>query len=138
MTYFRLELLSAAEERHVDNVISFVGEDDSGSFGILAGHGRCITSLVFGLARFRCDGEGWQYLAVPGGVLYFLDSRLQICTRHFLVDNDYGRISELLQRKLLAEEEQQREMKESLRRLEEALLRRLWEAGRRDGLQEQM
>lgn len=128
---FSLQLLSTIEQRQIDGVTSFVGEDASGSFGILADHARSITSLVFGLARFRRDADEWQYLALPGGLLYFVDNRLQICTRHFLIDSDYERISGLLQQQLLAEEQSLYEMKESLRRMEESLLRRLWEAGRR-------
>ncbi len=117
-----LQLLSATEQQQIDGVTSFVGEDASGSFGILAGHARCITTLVFGLARFRRGEKDWQYLALPGGLLYFVDNRLQICTRHFLIDSDYERISELLQQQLLVEEQSLYEMKESLRRMEESLL----------------
>nr|WP_246394546.1 F0F1 ATP synthase subunit epsilon [Microbulbifer rhizosphaerae] len=122
--------MSATEQRRIDGVTSFVGEDASGSFGILAGHMRTMTALVFGLARFRRVEEGWQYLALPGGLLYFLDDQLQICARRYLIDSDYERISGLLQQQLLAEERDLHEMKESLRRMEESILRRLWEVGR--------
>lgn len=130
MREFRLELLSATERRCFDGVVSFVGEDASGSFGILAGHARSMTSLLFGLARFCRAGEDWQYLAVPGGLLYFVDNRLQVCCRRFLVDRDYARIAAVLGRQLLAEEQALRETKESLRRMEESVLRRLWEINR--------
>lgn len=130
MKTFALQLLSPTQQQQIDGVTSFVGEDDSGSFGILAGHLRSMTPLVFGLARFRCGEEDWQYLALPGGLLYFLDNRLYIYTRHYLIDRDYGRISRLLQRKLLAEEQSLQDTKESLRRMEESVLRQLWELGR--------
>ncbi|WP_193164222.1 F0F1 ATP synthase subunit epsilon [Microbulbifer hainanensis] len=130
MNTFSLLLLSATEQKRIEGVSSFVGEDASGSFGILAGHTRTMTALLFGLARFRRKGEAWEYLALPGGLLYFLDNRLQICTRHYLIDRDYERISELLQQQLMAEEQSLHDTKESLRRLEESILRRLWEAGR--------
>ena len=130
MKTFSLRLLSATEQKRIDDVRSFVGEDASGSFGILAGHSRTMTSLLFGLARFCRDGEDWQYLALPGGLLYFFDNRLQILTRHYLIDNDYERISEQLQRQLLEEERSLHDMKESLRRMEESVLRRLWEVTR--------
>ncbi|MGL6159167.1 F0F1 ATP synthase subunit epsilon [Microbulbifer sp.] len=130
MKTFSLELLSATEQQRIDGVISFVGEDASGSFGILAGHMRTMTALVFGLARFRRGGKGWQYLALPGGLLYFFDNQLQICARRYLIDSDYERISGLLQQQLLAEERDLHAMKESLRRMEESILRRLWEVGR--------
>ncbi|WOX05596.1 F0F1 ATP synthase subunit epsilon [Microbulbifer pacificus] len=130
MNSFSLELLSATEQRRVDGVTSFVGEDASGSFGILAGHTRTIAPLLFGLARFRRGNEQWQYLALPGGLLYFLDNHLQIFTRRFLIDADYARISALLQQQLLAEEQRLVETKESLARMEESMLRRLWELSR--------
>nr|WP_295797693.1 F0F1 ATP synthase subunit epsilon [uncultured Microbulbifer sp.] len=125
-----MELLSAAEQQQIGGVASFVGEDASGSFGILAGHERAITVLLFGLARFRQVDSDWQYLALPGGLLYFVDNHLKICTRHYLIDSDYERISETLQRQLVAEERELTKMKESLRRMEESVLRRLWELGR--------
>ncbi|WP_226661550.1 F0F1 ATP synthase subunit epsilon [Microbulbifer aggregans] len=130
MNRFSLELLSATEQQRFDGVTSFVGEDNSGSFGILAGHTRTIAPLLFGLARFRCGSTPWQYLALPGGLLYFLDNRLQIFTRRFLIDADYERISTLLQQQLLAEEQRLVETKESLARMEESMLRRLWELSR--------
>lgn len=130
MNSFSVELLSATEQQRFDGVTSFVGEDNSGSFGILAGHTRTIAPLLFGLARFRCGSAPWQYLALPGGLLYFLDNRLQIFTRRFLIDADYERISTLLQQQLLAEEQRLVETKESLARMEESMLRRLWELSR--------
>ncbi|SDZ80952.1 F0F1 ATP synthase subunit epsilon [Microbulbifer marinus] len=131
MKAFTLQLYSATEHEEFADVTSFVGEDASGSFGILAGHLRCVTSLVFGLARFRRGGDDWQYLALPGGLLYFLDNRLQIYSRSYLLDSDYERISTLLRQQLLAEEQSLHQMRESMRRMEESILRRLWEVGRR-------
>jgi len=112
-------------------VTSFVGEDASGSFGILAGHARMVTSLLIGLARFRSADGPWRYLALPGAVLYFHDNVLTLCTRRYLLDDDYLRISQALQQQLLAEEEKLHTMKESLQRMEEAVLKRLWEADRK-------
>lgn len=130
MKAFTLHLRDATQARAIDGVTSFVGEDASGAFGILAGHARMITTLIIGLARFRVGGEAWQYLALPGAVLYFRDDVLTLSTRHFLLDDDYLRISTALQQELLAEEEQLRSMKESLHRMEEQILRQLWNIGR--------
>ncbi|MFC6671939.1 F0F1 ATP synthase subunit epsilon [Marinobacterium aestuariivivens] len=129
MNSFSLQLLSTTEQTQIEGVTSFVGEDASGSFGLLPGHGRLMTSLIFGLARFRCGQAPWQYLALPGALLYFVDNRLQISTRRYLLDEDYERISHLLQQQLLAEENELQAMKESLRRMEDEVLRRLSELG---------
>jgi len=106
MSGFTLRLQDATRAEEIANVTSFVGEDASGSFGILAGHARMMTSLVVGLARFRVGEDNWKYLALPGAALYFHDNILTLSTRHYLLDDDYMRISEALQQQLLEEEKQ--------------------------------
>jgi F-type H+-transporting ATPase subunit epsilon len=128
---FTLWLQDATRSEEIAGVTSFVGNDASGSFGILAGHARMMTSLVIGLARFRIGEGAWQYLALPGAVLYFHGEVLTLSTRHYLLDDDYMRISQALQRQLLAEEEKLHAMKESLHHMEEEVLKRLWEMGRK-------
>lgn len=132
MNTFTLLLEDATQIKTIDNVASFVGEDDSGSFGIMAGHGRFMTILVLGLARFRLAQQPWQYVALPGGLLYFHDDILSLSTRHFLLDSDYMRISNALQQQLLAEEEKLNSIKESLHRMEEEVFKRMWQLRRRE------
>jgi len=134
MKKFTLILQDATHTQQIEQVTSFVGEDATGSFGILAGHARMMTSLVFGLARFRAGENDWQYLALPGAVLYFNDNELSLSTRRYLVDDDYERISIALHEQLLAEENELRELKKSLHHMEEEVLRRLWEIGHESGL----
>ena len=124
--HFKLTVYDAKQQKRFSNVIAFVGEDASGSFGILANHARFMTILVFGLARFRVLKQPWQYLAVPGAVLYFNNDELSISTRHFLIDENFERISSSLEQQLMCEEENLRTMKESLHHMEESMLKRLW------------
>ena len=134
MKTFTLILRDAMHVQRIEQVASFVGEDATGSFGILAGHARMMTSLVFGLARFRTSENAWQYLALPGAVLYFNHNELSLSTRRFLVDDNYERISTALHEHLLAEEQELHELKKSLHHMEEEVLRRLWEMGHDSGL----
>ncbi len=127
MNSFTLQLQDATRAETITGVSSFVGEDASGSFGILAGHARMMASLIIGLARYRVGEEAWQYLALPGAVLYFHGDVLTLSTRHYLRDSDYMRISQALQQQLLAEEEKLYAMKKSLRHMEEEVFKRLWE-----------
>ena len=136
MKGFTLLLQDAAHTERINNVTSFVGEDASGSFGILTGHARMMTSLVFGLARFRIDKNPWQYLALPGGVLYFRNNELSISTRRYLIDGNYERISAVLQEQFVTEETELHAMKKSLHQMEEQLLKRLWETARKGELTE--
>ncbi|HEY5774905.1 MAG TPA: hypothetical protein VIS57_02365, partial [Xanthomonadales bacterium] len=128
---FTLKLQDATHSEEIAGVTAFVGEDMSGSFGILAGHARMASLLIMGLARYRVGENNWCYLALPGAVLYFHDDVLTLSTRRYLQDDDYMRISQALQQQLLAEEEKLHVMKASLHRMEEAVLKRLWEIGRK-------
>jgi F-type H+-transporting ATPase subunit epsilon len=130
MTTFTLHLHSARESEQIEAVDSFVGEDASGSFGLKARHERFMTVLVFGLARYRCPNQPWQYLALPGALLYFADNRLFINTRRYIRDTDYNRISLALTSQLLKEEEVLVGLKQNLKRVEEAMLKRLLEMER--------
>lgn len=130
MNTFALHLLDATHSETLADVTSFVAEDASGSFGILPGHSRFMTCLVMGLARFRTADQRWHYLALPGAVLYFNNNELTLSTRHFLRDDDYTRISNALRDQLLAEEDALLNMKQSLHRMEDETLKRLWNLNR--------
>ncbi|WP_028582772.1 F0F1 ATP synthase subunit epsilon [Desulfogranum japonicum] len=121
-----LTLQDATHSEVVTNVTSFVGEDASGSFGILPGHARFITALVIGLAKFQLDGRNWTYVALPGAVLSVCDDVLLISSRRYMMDDDYTRISQAMQEQLLLEEHKLRSIKESLHHLEQGVLRYLW------------
>ena len=131
MKTFALHVQSATQYEHIEGVTSFVGEDESGSFGIRACHVRMMTALSYGLARYQLQDSSWRYLAIPRGILYFVDNALYISTRRFLHDADYQRISAGLLEQLLKEEDELRVIKESLYRLEQEMFRRLWQMGRR-------
>jgi len=130
MTSFTLRMQDATRSEEIDGVTSFVGEDESGGFGILAGHARTMTVLTIGLARFRVGEGAWSYLALPGGVLYFHNNVLTLSTRRYFIDDDYMRISQTLQQQLLVEEQELYAMKKSLHKMEHEVLKRLWEMGR--------
>jgi len=130
MKTFVLHLQSATQYERIEEVISFIGEDDSGSFGLLAGHARLMTLLRFGLAWFRTSDNRRHYLALPGAVLYFVNGQLYLNTRRYLRDMDYKRVASALREQLLVEEENLSGMKESLHRLEEEMFKRLWKMRR--------
>jgi F-type H+-transporting ATPase subunit epsilon len=130
MNCFTLKVYDATHEVQFDNVVSFIGTDASGRFGIQAQHTRFMTTLIFGLASFSQNTGQVNYLALPGAVAYFNNNQLSLSTRHFLIDVDLTRISQLLQEQLLTEETELRATRESLQRMEQAMLQRLWKLNR--------
>ena len=53
MNTFILHLQSGTQYERIDDAVSFIATNASGSFGIQAGHARIMTALTIGLARFR-------------------------------------------------------------------------------------
>ena len=129
MKTFALELYSTDARTRIENAQAFVGADASGSFGILAGREPLATALVWGLCSLRTsDRARRQYVALPGGVLYFADDLLRVCAQRFLVDEDPQRIVAQLTREMHAERDVTRDMHALLRKLDDELLTRLLEA----------
>lgn len=126
MKTFTLHLHGMNRYEQVENIVSFVGEDETGSFGIQAGHARMLTFLKFGLAYFRYPSGEKEYLALPGGLLYFTRNELRVNTQSFLRNKNYEEIVSKLEHEFRAEEEDLKNIKESLHRLEEEVFRRLY------------
>ena len=127
MNTFRIMIRDNSRSETIDGVASFVAEDTSGSFGLLAGHARLMTSLVFGLARFRTRAGPWQYLAMPGAILLFEDNVLSLNTRRYLLGGDYEAMSSALVEKLALEERSLKEMKRTLHQIETHVLKQMLE-----------
>lgn len=127
MNSFSLTLLDNHGNQQFDNVVQFIGADVTGNFGILAGHRHYVTVLRYGLARF-CDQDSmWRYLALPGGVLRFLDNHLTISTvRYFLGDNR-ALICDQLAEEMTRTDSEVHSARATLTEIERSLVRRLAE-----------
>jgi F-type H+-transporting ATPase subunit epsilon len=129
MNRYTLHLQSATQYDRRDDVERFVGRDASGSFGLLAHHERMMTVLGFGLARFSTGEDRWHYVALPGAVAYFVDDALFVCTRRYVLGDDYRTVAAAVEETLLAEERALSSLKTSVNRLEREMMRRLWRLG---------
>lgn len=129
MSNFTLNLLAADDNTTIENVESFSAEDNSGSFSILAHHERFMSTLSFGLAKLRLADGTYEYLGLPGGVLYFYDNSMNISTRRYLRDTDPNRIARTLSNELLEEEQALEQTRRNLRRLEAEMLKHIMQLG---------
>ena len=125
MNTFRVQLLGTDRGEAIDGVASFVGEDASGSFGLMAHHQRFMTVLAFGLARLTLADGSRQYLGLPGGLLYFVDNELRISTRRYLMGTDAAAIASVLAKEMLAEEQALALTRQKLHRLEAEMVQRM-------------
>lgn len=133
MKTFRLHLMSMTRSEVIPGIVRFTGRDAAGSFGILANAARRMTVLVFGLAHFLNASEKTEYLAVPGGLLYFSRNELRIATTDFVRSSGLEEISAALDRQLRQKESELREIRQSLHRLDEEILKRMYQLTRSAG-----
>ena len=130
MKTMALQLHHSTGTDRFEGVTSFVGEDSSGSFGLLPGHGRMMTALAAGMVRFRVAEEEWHYLVLPGGILTGGGNEVTLCTRRYLHGTDFRQMGALLAELQQADAEALGGIKQSLHHLEQEMLRRLREIER--------
>lgn len=127
MKTFPMHLISATRSESIPDVVQFTGQDASGSFGIMANAFRRITTLAYGLAHFRRLSGEVEYLAMPGGLLYFLDNQLRIATTQYVRAAGLSEVTEALDRELRREGEAMRDIRQSMRNLDEQVMKKLFE-----------
>lgn len=130
MNVFSLELLSPGACTRMDDVVNFIGADASGQFGLRAQHERFLTALQPGIARLQRGDGAWEYLAQPGATLHFVDNRLTIAARDYVLSGDHRRVLEALEQRFASEDATLASVRSNLLQLEREMFRRLWELER--------
>lgn len=128
MTPFHLRLSDTNGEESIPGVTAFVAADASGSFALWPGHTRFMTVLAPGLARFRHGEEPWRHAALAGGLLDCDGEALVVTTRLYILGDDPDRLGAALRDRLAREASALKSTREGLTRLEDTLIRRLWES----------
>jgi F-type H+-transporting ATPase subunit epsilon len=123
--------MSPTREDRIEEIVSLTAVDPSGSFGILPDAFRRITPLSFGLATARKADGSVVYIALAGGVLYFVANTLRIATSNYFYTSDLQELSASIDQKLRQQEESLKGIKSSLHQLDEEILKRLAEIGRK-------
>ena len=126
-TAFVIDLYDDRHHTRLDQIIQFIGEDDSGWFGIKAHHQHFMTSLRTGLARLQHDDAHWEYLAFPGALLRFENNILTLVTRRFWRHDNVEHIRQVLSDNLQQEQQSSIQLRQSLAHMEENMLRRIQE-----------
>lgn len=122
---FEIQLFANDKRETLTKIRSFIGDDDSGSFCILAGHDYFMTMLSFGMATLRSSDEQTRYLALPGGLLHFQQNQLVIHTRRYWIDSDHSLMADILRNEAQNAQEILRKNKSNLSRIEESMMKRM-------------
>lgn len=122
---FDFQVFSPGRHWQTTEATSFRGKDASGGFGLLARRSDFMTVLEYGLATLKWGSGELMFFGFPGGVLRFSRGSLQIVTRFYVQGPNPAELLTSLAAEVKREQERVRELKTSVRRLDEELLRRL-------------
>lgn len=129
MKTFSLELTDSRQSRRFEAIRQFIGADDSGSFGILAGHAPLVAVLRYGLARFQSPDGDWRYAALPGGVLRYADGHLSVTSVRCFVGSERDELVAQLAQAMADEDSDLHAARRTLADIEQSLMRHLAELG---------
>lgn len=109
------------------DVKRIVAETSAGSFGLLPHRLDCVAALVPGILTYETPEDGTVYVAVDEGVLVKAGIQVLVSVRQAISGADLGRLHEAVRHEFLTLDEQQRNVRAAVARIEGGFLRRLAE-----------
>ena len=106
-------------------VSRIVAETHEGSFGILPHRLDCVAALAPGILIFETKIEGEAYVAVDEGVLVKTGSDVLVSVRNAIAGTNLGQLREAVQREFLHLDEQEKNVRSVLAKMEGDLMRRM-------------
>jgi F-type H+-transporting ATPase subunit epsilon len=109
------------------DVLSIVAETSEGELGLLPHRLDCVAALEPGILTYRTAAEGTIYLAVDEGVLVKAGPDVLVSVRHAIGGTDLSQLHEAVKREFLTLDEQERDVRAAIVRMEGALISQLTE-----------
>ena len=101
-----------------------VAEAPDGHFGILPRHGDFVTELVPGILVYETDEAGERFVAVGSGTLVKCGRHLRVAVGGAIVGDDLGILRRRVETEFRRVDEDEREARAALARLEASMIRR--------------
>ncbi|MCB1055064.1 MAG: F0F1 ATP synthase subunit epsilon [Acidobacteria bacterium] len=105
-------------------VSRIVAETRRGSFGLLPRRLDCVAALPPGILLYETAAEGEAYLAVDEGILVKTGRDVLVSVRWALAGSDLGRLRAAVEQEFLTLDEQERNVRTVMARLESGFLHR--------------
>jgi len=111
-----------AERAQVSRIVA---ETAHGSFGILPHRLDCVAALTPGILVYETADEGEVYVAVDAGVLVKSGPDVLVSVRRALSGTDLAHLHDLVEQEFLAQDDEERNVRSVMSKLETGLVRRL-------------
>lgn len=111
------------------HLVSFVGRDATGSFGIRPKRFSFTTILEYGITKMKNSKGDQIYYAIAGGALEFRKEKLTIVTSYAVKSAEIEGLADELEAYITAERTRSDKIKLSIKKLDEEILKRLHKMG---------
>jgi F-type H+-transporting ATPase subunit epsilon len=108
-------------------VLSIVAETREGSFGLLPHRLDCVAALAPGILTYTTQEGGTVYVAVDEGVLVKAGADVSVSVRHAIGGTDLGQLHEAVKREFLTLDEQARNVRSAVTKMEVGFIGRFAE-----------
>lgn len=109
------------------DVSRIVAETGAGSFGILPHRLDCVAALLPGILEFETEADGVVYIAVDEGVLVKTGFDVLVSVRNAIAGTDLGKLHAAVKQEFLNLDEQERDARVVLAKLESGFIHRFKE-----------
>jgi F-type H+-transporting ATPase subunit epsilon len=111
-----------AEKTRVSQVVV---ETSEGSLGLLPHRLDCVAAVVPGIMTYEAEGTGPVYVAVDEGVMVKTGDDVRVSVRHAIGGFDLGALHEAVKREFLMVDEQERDVRAAIARMEGGFILRI-------------
>ena len=111
----------------IDNVSRIVVETPQGSFGLLPRRLDCVAALEPGILTYETKTQGEVYVAVDEGILVKAGTDVLVSVRNAIGGTDLGTLRDAVARDFVNLDENERQVRAVLARLESGFVRHFTE-----------
>jgi F-type H+-transporting ATPase subunit epsilon len=111
----------------IDDVIRIVAETPQGSFGLLPHRLDCVAVLTPGILTYETAAKGEVYIAVNEGMLVKTGADVLVSVRNAIGGADLGRLREAVSHEFASLNEDEKQVRAVLAKLESGFIRRYLE-----------
>ena len=109
------------------DVLRVVADTTDGSYGLLPNRLDCVAALVPGILTYEAKDGGTVYVGIDQGVLVNAGAQVTVSVRRAIGGSDLGQLKAAVERDFLKLDEQERNVRTAVAKMESSLMGRLAE-----------
>jgi len=110
-----------------ENVLRIIADTTDGSYGLLPHRRDCVAALVPGILTYEAKDSGTVYVGIDQGVMVKAGAQVTVSVRRAIGGSDLGQIKDAVGREFLKLNEEERNVRAAVTKMESGLIGRIAE-----------